>query len=90
VEDLLLTHPAVAEAALIGAPDPRRGEVPCAVIVPKAGQNPTEEEIIDFCKDKMASFKIPRMVRFRSSLPKSAIFKVLKRELRKELFGAER
>jgi len=90
VEDVLLTHPAVAEAALIGAPDPRRGEVPCAVIVPKAGQNPTEEEIIDFCKDKMASFKIPRMVHFRSSLPKSTIFKVLKRELRKELFGAER
>lgn len=89
VEDVLLTHPAVAEAALIGAPDPRRGEVPCAVIVPKAGHNPTEEEIIDFCRDKMASFKVPRMVYFRSSLPKSAIFKVLKRELRRELFGLE-
>lgn len=90
VEDVLLTHPGVAEAAVIGAPEPRRGEVPCAVIVPKPGHNPAQEEIIDFCKERMASFKVPRMVYFRSSMPKSAIFKVLRRELRRELFGSER
>ncbi len=90
VEDVLVTHPAVAEAAVIGAPDPRRGEVPCAVIVPRPGQSPTEEEIIGFCRERMASFKVPRMVYFRASMPKSAIFKVLRRELRRELFSPGR
>lgn len=87
IEDAILEHPAVAQAAVIGAPDARRGEVPCAVVILHAGENPTEEELIEFCKSKIASFKVPRMVKFRDSMPLSAQFKILKRELRSEYFG---
>jgi long-chain acyl-CoA synthetase len=87
IENVILEHPAVAQAAVIGAPEPRRGEVPCAVVILHPGASLTEEGLIDFCKSRMASFKIPRMVKFRGSMPLSAQFKVLKRELRKEYFG---
>ena len=87
IEDAILEHPAVAQAAVIGAPDARRGEVPCAVVILHAGEEPTEDELIEFCKSKIASFKVPRMVKFRDSMPLSAQFKILKRELRKEYFG---
>jgi long-chain acyl-CoA synthetase len=88
IEDILLQHPAVAQAVVIGAPEPRRGEVPCAVVVLHPGASLTEHELIEFCKPKMASFKVPRMVKFRDSMPLSAQFKVLKRELRSEYFGS--
>ena len=87
IEEVLLQHQAVAQAAVIAAPDPRRGEIPCAVVVLHQGAEATEEELISFCEPKLASFKVPRMVKFREALPLSAQFKVLKRELRKEYFG---
>ncbi len=87
VENVILEHPSVAQAAVIGAPDPRRGEVPCAVVVLHSGATLTEDGLIEFCKPRMASFKVPRMVKFRDSMPLSAQFKVLKRELRREYFG---
>lgn len=87
IEDALLQHPAVAQVAVIAAPEPRRGEIPCAVVVLHQEGGATEQELIAFCEPRLASFKVPRMVRFRESLPMSAQFKVLKRELRKEYFG---
>lgn len=87
VEDVILTHPAVAQAAVIGAPDPRRGEVPCAVVVLNPGAAVSEDELIEYCNERLASFKVPKMVKFRENMPLSAVFKVLKRELRKEYFG---
>ncbi len=87
IEDVILQHPAVAQCAVIGAPDERRGEVCCAVVILNQGAELTEEELIQWCKPRMASFKVPRSVKFRDSFPLSAQFKVLKRELRKEYFG---
>ena len=87
IEEIILEHPAVAQVAVIGAPDPRRGEIPCAVVVLNPGATLTEDELIEYCKPKMASFKVPRMVKFRQDMPLSTVFKVLKRELRKEYFG---
>ena len=75
---------------MIGAPEPRRGEVVCAVIILHPGASLTEQELIEYCKPRMASFKVPRMVKFRDGMPLSAQFKVLKRELRKEYFGTLR
>jgi long-chain acyl-CoA synthetase len=87
IEGIILEHPAVAQAAVIGAPDERRGEVPCAVVILQEDAVLTEDDLIEYCRPKMASFKVPRMVKFRDAMPLSAQFKVLKRELRKEYFG---
>jgi long-chain acyl-CoA synthetase len=87
LEDIIIEHPAVAQVAVIGEPEERRGEVVCAVVIKNPGAELTEEELIEWCKPKMASFKVPRSVRFRDAFPLSAQFKVLKRELRKEYFS---
>jgi long-chain acyl-CoA synthetase len=85
VEEVLYTHPAVADAAVIGAPDALRGEVPLAVVALKAGAQATAAELASFCRERLANFKVPRKVVFRESLPRSATGKILKRLLRKEL-----
>ncbi|MFW6114036.1 MAG: AMP-binding protein, partial [Actinomycetota bacterium] len=77
-------HPKVAEVAVIGAPHPTRGEQAKLVIVLKEGETATEEEMIDYCRDKLAKYKWPTMVEFRPELPKSAIGKTLKHVLREE------
>ncbi|MBS3758409.1 MAG: AMP-binding protein [Desulfobacterales bacterium] len=84
VESVIYQHPAVAEAAVIGEPHPYRGETVKAVIAPKPEHKETinEQEIIDFCKSHLATFKVPRVVEFRDSLPKSAVGKILRRMLR--------
>ncbi len=87
IENAILEHPAIAQAAVIGAPDERRGEVPCAVIILNEGKNVTEAELIEYLKPKLASFKLPRKVKFRKDMPLSAQFKVLKRKLRDEYFS---
>jgi long-chain acyl-CoA synthetase len=74
----------VKEAAVIGAPDEYRGETVKAFVVLKEGETASQEEIIDFCKERMASYRVPRIVEFRDDLPKSMIGKVLRRELREE------
>lgn len=84
VEEIIYQHPQVAEAAVIGVPDPYRGETVKAFIVPRAGEELDEEEIIGFCRERLAAYKVPRLIEFRDSLPKSAVGKVLKRELRDE------
>ncbi len=82
VEEVLFMHPAVAEAAAIGIPDAYRGETVKAFVVLKSGAAATGEEIIAFCKERLAPFKVPKMVEFTKDLPKSLVGKVLRRELR--------
>ena len=84
VEEILYTHPKVALAAVVGIPDPRAGEVVKAFVQLKPGTTATAEEILDFCKDKMAGYKRPRDVEFRETLPTSVVGKVLRRVLRDE------
>ena len=84
IEEVLFQHPKVAEAAVIGIPDEYRGEVVKAYVVLKEGETATTEEIIDFCRDKLARFKIPKVMEFRQELPKSMIGKVLRRVLMEE------
>ena len=82
VEAVLFTHPAVMEAAVIGRPDPYRGELVKAFVVLKAGASATREELIAHCEGGLAEFKVPRQIEFRESLPKTAVGKVLHRVLR--------
>ncbi|HYM38765.1 MAG TPA: long-chain fatty acid--CoA ligase [Thermoplasmata archaeon] len=82
VEEVLYMHPAVQEAAAIGVPDPYRGESVKAFVVLKPGTAATAEEIIAFCKGKLAPFKVPKQVAFEKELPKTMVGKVLRRELK--------
>jgi len=84
VEEVLYKHPAVEEAAVVGIPDQYRGETVRAFVVLKEGATATEEEIITFCREHLASYKAPSSVAFRSELPKSTVGKVLRRELARE------
>ncbi|MCW5772657.1 MAG: AMP-binding protein [Rhodospirillaceae bacterium] len=82
VEAVLFRHPAVLEAAIIGVPDERLGETVMAVIVPKPGTGITEAEITAHCRAALGGYKIPRRIAFVDKLPKSAMGKILKGELR--------
>jgi fatty-acyl-CoA synthase len=84
VENVIYQHPAVAEVAVIGVPHPAWQEVGRALVVVKEGHTLSEEEVLEFCKGKLAKFKIPKSVAFLDALPRTAAGKVLKRELRKE------
>ena len=81
VEEVLYEHPKVQEAVVAGIPDAYRGETVKAYLVMKEGQAATEKEIIDFCREKLAPYKIPKQVEFRTELPKSAVGKLLRRIL---------
>jgi long-chain acyl-CoA synthetase len=81
VEEVLFAHPAVQEAAVVGIPDEYRGETVKAFVVLKEGMVTTEEEIVSFCGEHLAKYKVPTTVEFRAELPKSAVGKVLRREL---------
>ena len=82
VERLLVSHPAVQECAVVGVPDDKWGEAVKAVVELKAGAAATEEELIAFCRGTLGGVKTPKTVEFRDSLPKSAVGKILKREIR--------
>ena len=85
IENELLVHPAVAQAAVVGIPDERLGEVGCAFIVPRSGQKIGPDEIISWARNRMANYKVPRRVEVVSSLPLNASGKVLKYELRERV-----
>ncbi|ACC80687.1 class I adenylate-forming enzyme family protein [Nostoc punctiforme] len=84
VENVIYQHPAVAEVAIYGVPDPLKGEIVKANIILKASQTITEQQIIDFCYERMAAYKVPRVINFVNSIPKNSTGKVLKRFLRQE------
>jgi long-chain acyl-CoA synthetase len=84
VDEVLYKHPKVAEAISTGVPDAYRGETVKAFIVLKPGVTATDKEIIDFCKTKLAPYKVPKLIEFRTELPKSTIGKFLRKLLRDE------
>lgn len=81
VEEVLFEHPDILEAAVTGVPDAYRGETVKAFVVVKEGKSLTEEDLDRFCRERLASYKVPRKYEFRSELPKTLVGKVLKRSL---------
>jgi acyl-coenzyme A synthetase/AMP-(fatty) acid ligase len=75
--------PQVADAGCIGIPDKTYGEEIKACIVIKQGEKLTEEEVINFCKERLPNFKVPKVIRFMDTLPKNLLGKLLRAELRK-------
>ncbi len=84
VEEVLHSHPKIDEAAVIGVSDPEWGQEPRAVVVLKKGETTTQDEIIEFCRTRLAGFKRPRSVVFLDSLPRNPMGKVLRKKLREE------
>jgi len=84
IDEVLFQHPKVLDAVAVGILDEYRGETVKAYVVLRPGEAATGEEIIAFCKEKLAVFKVPKLVEFRDALPKSAVGKVLRKILRAE------
>ena len=82
VEGILMSHPAVKEAGVVGVTDPYRGETIRAFVSLKEGQKVTEDELIKHCKENMATFKVPRGIKFIDEIPKNEVGKILRRQLR--------
>ena len=90
VENCIYQHPDVLEVAVVAVPDDKWGEVPKAFVVPKAGTAPTAEDIMNFCRERIARFKVPKAVEF-GDLPKTSTGKIMKYVLRnKEWAGREK
>ena len=88
IEDVIRTHPAILEVAVVAAPHEKWGETPAAMVVLKEGQSLTAEELIAYCRKRLAGFKTPRIVEFLDALPKGGTGKILKAKL-KEKFWQE-
>ena len=89
-DEVIVQHPSVAEVACVGVPDQLWGESVKALVVLRDGAHATEEEIITFCQERLASYKKPKSVEFLPSLPKNAYGKVLKRELREPYWAGQK
>jgi len=83
VEEVLSQHKAIAEACVFGVPDPKWGEAVAAAVTLRSGTDTSEQELIEFCKSKVASYKSPKKVHILDSLPRNAYGKILQRELKK-------
>jgi long-chain acyl-CoA synthetase len=84
IDEVLYQHPKIKDAVTIGLPDAYRGETVKSYIVVKPGETLTEEEVLAFCKEKLAPYKRPKFIEFRSDVPKSAVGKILRKQLRAE------
>jgi long-chain acyl-CoA synthetase len=84
IEEVLATHPAVAEVGVAGVPDEAKGEVAKAWVVLRPGRQASAEELRAFCRERLAPYKVPATVEFRAELPKSMVGKVLRRALTAE------
>jgi long-chain acyl-CoA synthetase len=84
IDEVLFQHPQIREAVCVGLADEYRGETIKAYVVLKEGATATAEEIVDFCKEHLATYKVPKQVEFREALPKSAVGKILRKVLRAE------
>jgi long-chain acyl-CoA synthetase len=82
VDEVLFSHPKILEACAVGVPDSHSGERVKAFVVLKPGESATEQEIIDFCRERLTAYKVPKYVEFMDELPKSAIGKILRKDLR--------
>ena len=82
IEEVFFEHPKVVEAAAVGIPHPKRGEQVKVFVVLKEGETATEEEFINYCKGKLAAYKLPTIIEFRKELPKTNVGKILKKDLR--------
>ncbi len=87
IENVLAAHPKLAEAAVIGLPSEKWGETPAAIVVAAGDAAPTSSEVIDFCHDKLAAYKVPRVVEFVDEIPRNLTGKILKRILRERFPG---
>jgi long-chain acyl-CoA synthetase len=85
VEEVLYTHPAVQLATVVGLPDAYRGEIVAAFVVPRGDSQIREDEILAFCRTQLSTYKVPRRLTFRATLPTSAAGKLLRRALREAL-----
>jgi acyl-CoA synthetase (AMP-forming)/AMP-acid ligase II len=85
VEEAIHHHPAVAEAAVVGVPDPSWGELVCAVVALRPGERATAEEITAVCRDRLGGYKVPKRIEFVAELPRNVAGKILKREVRDRL-----
>jgi long-chain acyl-CoA synthetase len=84
IDEVLYEHPKIMDAVSVGVPDTYRGETLKAFVVVKPGESLTEEEVIKYCKSKLAAYKVPKSVEFRETLPKTMVGKILRKELRAE------
>jgi len=84
VEEVLATHPAVAEACVAGIPDAKQVEAVKAWVILLPGQKATEEELQAYCRDKLTAYKVPKYIDFRDTLPKTLVGKILRRVLQEE------
>ena len=82
IDEVLFEHPKILEACAVGIPDPYRGETVKAFVVVKPGETMIEEEVIKYCQEKLARYKVPKTVEFMISMPKSGVGKILRKELR--------